>query len=138
MSQTVHRMRVALALLAFVVVAVFAGVFSFVTTATATMAQMASVAFVALTAAVIIVAASKRHDVTYFQTALNLLSMAFFAIMQAVGIAQFTHAIAGPSITTRPKIYGHQNPRRDRFDSRRAHGRDKGMMQRARRVPLKV
>ena len=138
MQQPIHRMRAALALLAFAVIAVIAGCFALVSTAPAITAPLATVAIVALTAAVIIVNAIKRHDETYFQAALNLLSIAVAAILQAVGIAQFTHAIAGMSTDNRPKIYGHQMTDRGRLFHRRAHGSEKRTMPETLRAPLKV
>ena len=149
MKLPIHRrLRAAVMLLAFAIIAVVAGLFAIASPDSATRAPLATIAIAATIAVVTIAAVSRQEHETVIQAAFTLIIMASMAIMQALGFtnAPFTHATAGPSIDIgHTKINGrhkHLTNHRGRHVDRRHGGECKtahtSAKTKAQRTPLQV
>lgn len=129
MNQPIHRrLRAALALLAFAVVFVLAGLAALTQASPTITAPLATIAIVAAVSAVVVIATFKRRDESFIQTAIELFSLAAAAIGTLLGTAPDTRmAMAGLGIDTGQQMrYGRQrqltNHRGRHVDRRRPRG----------------
>lgn len=150
MKLPIHRrLRAAVMLLAFAIIAVVAGLFAIASPDPATTAPLAAIAIAATVAVITIAAVFRQDHETVIQAAFVLFIMASTAVMQAIGFsgAPFTHATAGPSIDIGlTKIHGRHehltNHRGRHVDRRRGGGECRALhtsaKTKAQRTPLKV